>query len=163
MHRVLVPGGAILIAGEPTRLGHRLAGVSKLAARTAFRAASLAPGLRRIRRDRAPAITREERILRDLEYEVDLHTFRPRDVASWAEAAGFLSVRVETEELLASLFGWAVRTIEGQARDGLLGRTWARFAYRGWRSLYRVDRLLERVVPPPFFYNLLLYAEKPEP
>jgi ubiquinone/menaquinone biosynthesis C-methylase UbiE len=161
MHRVLAPGGAVLIAGEPTRLGHRLAGVSKLAVRSAFIAAALAPGLRRIRRDRMPAATRQEKILRDLEFEVDLHTFHPHQVAAWAEAAGFGSVRLETEELLASMFGWAVRTIESEARDGLLGPRWARFAYRGWRSLYRVDRLLARVIPPQAFYNLLLYAEKP--
>jgi ubiquinone/menaquinone biosynthesis C-methylase UbiE len=163
MHRVLAPGGAILVAGEPTRVGDRLAGVSKRVARTAFRAAALMPGLRRIRRGRGAAATTEERILRDLELEVDLHTFRPADVTAWAEAAGFISVRVETEELMASLFGWAVRTIEGEAREGLLGRRWARFAYRGWRSLYRLDRLLERVIPPQVFYNLLLYAEKPKP
>jgi ubiquinone/menaquinone biosynthesis C-methylase UbiE len=160
MYRVLAPGGAMLIAGEPTNLGHRLAGVSKFAARTAFRSASLVPGFRRIRKDGSPAATRDERILRDLEFEVDLHTFRPSDVATWAEAAGFDSVRVETEELLASVFGWAVRTIEGEARDGLLGPRWTQFAYLGWRSLYRLDRLLERVVPPQVFYNLLLYAEK---
>jgi ubiquinone/menaquinone biosynthesis C-methylase UbiE len=161
MRRVLRPGGAIFIAGEPTRLGHGLAGVSKLAARTSFRVAALVPGLRGIRRGRPPSATPEERILRDLEFEVDLHTFRPRDVASWAEAAGFVSVHLETEELLASMFGWAVRTVEGEARDGLLGRRWAGFAYRGWRSLYGVDRLLERLLPPQLFYNLLLYAEKP--
>lgn len=99
--------------------------------------------------------------MHDLEFEVDLHTFAPATVARWATEAGFADVKIETEELIASMFGWAVRTFEAEVRAGLLGRRWARFAYHAWRSLYRVDDLLRGIVPAGLFYNLLLHAEKP--
>ncbi|HEV3475750.1 MAG TPA: class I SAM-dependent methyltransferase [Actinomycetota bacterium] len=158
--RVVRPGGAVFIAGEPTRWGHRLAEVAKVTARTAWRTAALIPGAD-IRRPAPPAGSEQERILRDLEFEVDLHTFDPGQVVRWAEAAGFTDVRIETEELLASLFGWSVRTMEAEARPGLLGRRWALAAYLGWRGLSAVDRALAAAVPKRFFYNLLLFARKP--
>ena len=160
MWRVLKPGGAVFIAGEPTLWGDRLAGLVKRATRESFRLVASTPGLR-IRREPAPAASEEERAMHDLEFEVDLHTFAPSEVERWATDAGFGEVRIETEELIASLFGWAVRTLEAEVRPGLLGRRWARFAYHAWRTLYRVDDLLRGVVPAPLFYNLLLYAQKP--
>ena len=160
MRRVLNPGGAIFIAGEPTYWGDRLAGLVKTASRDAFRFAASIPGVK-IRRERPPPSSEEERILHELEWDVDLHTFRPSQVEAWAREAGMVGARVETEELIASMFGWAVRTLEAEVRADLLGRRWARFAYRAWRSLYRVDDLLRGVVPRDLFYNLLLYAEKP--
>ena len=165
IHRVLRPGGALFVAGEPTRIGDRLASVPKAAVRTAFRTAARVPVLRRVARDGTPPpppATEEERILRELEFDVDLHTFSPGEVAAWARDAGFTGVRLETEELVSSLFGWAVRTAESEIRPGLLGRRWARFAYRSYVALARVDRALYRVLPKRIFYNLLLYAEKPE-
>lgn len=158
--RVLRAGGSLFIAGEPTRWGHRLAGVAKVAARTAWRTAALLPGAN-IRRPRPPSGSEQERILRDLEFEVDLHTFDPGQVVRWARAAGLHAIRVETEELLASLFGWTVRTLEAEARPGMLGRRWARAAYAGWRGLLTVDRALARALPRRLFYNLLLFARKP--
>ena len=160
MLRVLRPGGALFIAGEPTRWGDRLAGVVKTATRNAFRIAASIPGLR-IGRETPPPASDEERAMHDLEFDVDLHTFRPDEVERWARDAGFAPVRTETEELVASLFGWAVRTLEAEVRPGLLGKRWARFAYRSWRSLYRIDDALRGVIPAKLFYNLLLYAEKP--
>ena len=95
---------------------------------------------------------------------MDLHTFEPDDVGGWAVEAGFRGVRLETEELVSSLFGWTVRTLESQVRPGLLGARWGRFAYGGWRALYRLDQsLLYRLLPARIFYNLLLYGEKPRP
>ncbi len=160
MRRVLRPGGALLIAGEPTRLGDRIAGVAKRAASAGMRAAG------RIRPDllamEAPAETDEERILRALEWHVDLHTFEPAELVDVARAQGLTGVRVETEELVSGLFGWGVRTIEAMARPGLLDERWAWFAYRNWQRLHRFDqRVLYRVVPKRAFYNLLLYAELP--
>ena len=160
MWRVLKPGGAVFIAGEPTLWGDRLAGMVKRATRESFRLVARVPGLN-IRREPAPAPSEEERAMHDLEFEVDLHTFALPDVQRWSREAGFADVRIETEELIASMFGWAVRTFEAEVRPGLLGRRWARFAYRAWRSLYRIDDLLRGVVPSRLFYNLLLYAEKP--
>jgi SAM-dependent methyltransferase len=160
-HRVLRPGGWVLILGEPTEWGHRLAGVAKSAARTAWRGAARLPGLEGIRRPPHEPATEGDRTLRDLEFAVDLHTFDPGRVAGWARKAGFAPVRVETEELLASLSGWAVRTIEAEARPGLLGPWWAHGATLSWRVLSRVDRALGRVVPKRLFYNLLLSGRKP--
>ncbi len=160
MYRVLRPGGVLFIAGEPTLWGDRLAGVAKWAARTSFRLVDRLPGVR-IRREEPAPSTEEDRVLQDLQFDVDLHTFEPKRVEEWLRDAGFDGVRIETEELVASLFGWTVRTIEAEAVPGLLGPRWARFAYRGWRALYRIDDALRGVIPAGLFYNLLLVAEKP--
>jgi ubiquinone/menaquinone biosynthesis C-methylase UbiE len=160
MWRVLRPGGAIFIAGEPTLWGDRMAGVVKVATRESVRLAARLPGVR-IGRDSPPPVSEEDRAMHDLEFDVDLHTFDPSEVRAWARDAGFDEVRIETEELIASMFGWAVRTLEAEVRPGLLGKRWARFAYRAWRSLYRIDDALRGLVPSGLFYNLLLYAEKP--
>jgi ubiquinone/menaquinone biosynthesis C-methylase UbiE len=164
MHRVLRPGGTLLLAGEPTRAGDRLAGLAKRAVVAAFRALELSPRFRSLRRPPAPEpATDEERVLRDLEFAVDLHTFEPSELVAWTRGAGFHEVRIETEELLASLFGWAVRTIEAEIRPGVLGRRWAVAALFGWVWLYRFDQAaLYRVLPKRLFYNLLLHARKPE-
>jgi SAM-dependent methyltransferase len=160
-YRVLRPGGALLVAGEPTQVGDRLARRAGRVASGAFALVDRAwPGLRRPAQTGEPR-SEDDRVLRDLEFEVDLHTFDPATVAGWARAGGFTGVRVQTEELLSSLFGWLVRTVEAEARPGLLGARWAWFAYRSYLRLYRADRLLARVVPRPWFYNLLLYAERP--
>ncbi len=161
MRRVLQPGGALLLAGEPTRLGDRIAGVAKRAASAGMRLAErVRPGT--VAPPAPEPMTDAERTLRDLEWHVDLHTFEPAELAAVAEHAGFTRVRVETEELVAGMFGWAVRTIEARARPGLLDARWAWFAYRNWLRLYRFDRdVLYRVVPKRAFYNLLLYGERP--
>jgi SAM-dependent methyltransferase len=147
--RVLRPGGAMLVAGEPTVLGDRMAGAL----------GRFVGGVRR--RGEAPR-TDEDRILKELEFAVDLHTFDPATVVRWAGESGFTGVRVQTEELLSSLFGWAVRTAEAEARPGLLPRGWPLFAYRNYLRLYGFDqRVLYRVAPRALFYNLLLYGERP--
>jgi SAM-dependent methyltransferase len=161
MRRVLRPGGAVFIAGEPTLWGDRLAGVVKRVTRASFRAAGSLPGVAIRREAPPPPSSEEERVLHEHEFDVDLHTFQPANVEAWAREAGLDAVRIETEELIASFFGWAVRTLEAEARPDLLGKRWARFAFRTWRSLYRIDDLLRGVVPSGLFYNLLLYAEKP--
>lgn len=163
MHRVLRPGGTLFLAGEPTRAGDRLAGLSKRAVVAAFRVLDRTPRFRSLRRPPAPEpVTDEERVLRDLEFAVDLHTFEPAELEAWTREAGFGPVRTETEELLASLFGWAVRTIEGEIRPGVLGRRWAVVAMFGWVWLYRFDQAaLYRILPKRLFYNLLLHARKP--
>ena len=162
--RVLKPGGTVFVAGEPTRVGDRLARGAGRLVREAYRLAA------RVRPEigHPPANgtrdgeSEDDRILRDLEFEVDLHTFEPAEVAGWARELGFTGVRVESEELLSSLFGWSVRTVEAEARPGLLGPRWAWFAYRNYLRLYRVDERLARLLPPRLFYNLLLVARRPE-
>jgi hypothetical protein len=125
--------------------------------------AARVPGLRDLRRPPGPAPgTEEERVLHDLQWDVDLHTFEPGSVAAWLGEAGFERVRTETEELTATVFGWAVRTLESEVRPELLGRRWAWLAFLGWRGLYRFDQaVLYRVLPKRIFYNLLAAARKP--
>lgn len=162
VHRVLAPGGAILIAGEPTAAGDRLAKtVGRLTYGTYRGAAALVPALRSPEPPAGAELSEDDRILRDLEWAVDLHTFEPEAVRAMAGAAGFDHVRVETEELVSSIVGWAVRTVESQAPPGLLGARWGRAAYRAYLGLYELDqRLLYRVLPRRLFYNLLLSGVK---
>jgi ubiquinone/menaquinone biosynthesis C-methylase UbiE len=162
--RVLKPGGTLVVAGEPTELGERITGVVKQATYRTFRAVTSVPGLTSLRKPSRWESGGSERdaVLAGLEHEVDLHTFRPRDVARMAELAGLTEVDVVTEELTANWFGWAVRTIEGSVRPGVLGTRWAFGAYNGYLRLTALDeRLLQRFVPDPLFYNLVLHARKP--
>jgi len=162
-YRVLAPGGTLLIAGEPTRLGDRIAGVVK---RATWRGFSALTSLERLAHLRRPGVVESGGSARDaalasLEHEVDLHTFVPADVEAMARTVGFAPVRVVTEELLANWVGWVVRTIEGSIAPGVLGERWAFGAYNTWRRLSRLDRALERVVPAPLFYNMILHARRP--
>jgi ubiquinone/menaquinone biosynthesis C-methylase UbiE len=160
VHRVLAPGGAMFFAGEPTRLGDRMAGLAKRATAGATKVVGrIRPDL--VKPPAPPPTSEDERILRDLEFAVDLHTFDPREVERQSRDVGFVNVRTETEELASSLVGWAVRTLESRVRPGLLGSRWGEFAYRTYLMLYDLDqRYLYRVVPKRAFYNLLLYGEK---
>jgi SAM-dependent methyltransferase len=160
VHRVLRPGGVMFFAGEPTRLGNALAGYAKRAAtRGTDLAGRLDPGL--VKAAPPPPRNDDDRILRDLEFEVDLHTFEPSVMERACREIGFARVRTETEELVSSLVGWAVRTLEARVRPGVLGERWARFAYRMYLALYGLDqRYLYPVLPKRAFYNLLLYGEK---
>jgi SAM-dependent methyltransferase len=156
--RVLAPGGAVLFAGEPTRRGDRRARAVGRATAGLVRTAALAvPALR----SPPPPSSRDERLVRELEWDVDLHTFDPAEMATLARGVGFTSVRVETEELVASVWGWAVRTFESEVPPARLGWGWATFAYRTWLALYALDhRVLYPVLPKSWFYNLLLSGEK---
>jgi len=164
LYRVLAPGGAVLLAGEPTRAGDRMARATGRFTHTAVqRLARLSPSLGGAPRN-APAThpTDDERIVRALEWEVDLHTFEPAELVEAARRAGFERVRVETEELVSSIVGWAVRTIEAEVPAERLGRRWPSLAYRTYLALYALDqRVLYPVLPKRWFYNVLVYAEKP--
>ncbi|MFA9444932.1 methyltransferase domain-containing protein [Egicoccus sp. AB-alg6-2] len=163
MHRILKPGGTLVIAGEPTEIGDKVSWFVKRNTYRAFRAATALPGLTQYRK---PSIveaggTVEDATLAGLEYEVDLHTFRPGDVEKMARLAGFREARVVTEELTANWVGWAVRTIEGAMRPGVLGMRWAFAAFNAYTRLHRFDdRVLARFVPRDVFYNLILHATK---
>ncbi|MDP8956168.1 MAG: class I SAM-dependent methyltransferase [Actinomycetota bacterium] len=158
VHRVLRPGGAVWILGEPSFLGDRMARAAGWATGKAMRtAARLIPRLRK------PAVEsdgEDERILRELEWNVDLHTFVPLDAATMTERVGFRHVRVETEELLSSIVGWTVRTVEAEVPPGFLGKRWARAAYQAYVRLSGIDRALYRWLPKDLFYNVLLYGQK---
>jgi ubiquinone/menaquinone biosynthesis C-methylase UbiE len=163
IHRVLAPGGEVLIAGEPTRTGDRLArGVGGLTWKAWRAAARIVPALRKSDPPDGEPPSDDARLMRDLEWKVDLHTFDPSELERMARGAGFEGVRVETEELVSSLVGWAVRTIEAEAPPELLGVRWAAFAYRSYLALSELDRrMLYKVLPKEWFYNALLHARKP--
>ncbi len=166
MHRVLKPGGRLVIAGEPTELGDKLSWMVKRTTYRAFRAVTAVPGLSDLRKPsiREAGGSPEDEALAALEHEVDLHTFRPKDVEHLTRIAGFDEVEVLTEELTANWFGWAVRTIEGSIRPGVLGLRWALTALHGYTALHRFDdAVLARVVPRSLFYNLILHARKAGP
>ena len=160
-HRVLVPGGWVVFAGEPSRFGDRLAAFPKRGAnamaplwRRALRAAPLPP----------PAPSANGSTNGDdhrLEEVVDIHAFVPGELERFARAAGFTDIRVRGEELLANWFGWFNRALEASANPDDVPMLWRQYAFHGYLLLQRVDRrLLEPRLPPAIFYNLLLAARR---
>jgi ubiquinone/menaquinone biosynthesis C-methylase UbiE len=155
--RVLRPGGTLAFCGEPSRYGDLMAAIPK---RTAL---LTAPLWRRLvgasARDRQ---AEEEDGGHDLEPEVDVHAFSPGDLRRFCEAAGLVEVRVRGEELLASIHGWTVRTLEASAEPDQVPFGWRRFAFRSYLALQRLDnQVLEPRLPPQLFYNLLISARRP--
>jgi ubiquinone/menaquinone biosynthesis C-methylase UbiE len=155
LERVLRPGGRLVLAGEPTRTGDRIAGVFKAAARGGVRLAAAVAGAERVLAERPPPPAAAA-----LEAEVDLHCFTPPELEARARAAGFVEVRSFTEELTANWFGWTTRTVEALLRPGLLPPGYPWFAYRTWKALYGLDELARHVVPKGWFYNCVLTGTK---
>ncbi len=155
--RVLRPGGVVAFCGEPSRYGDRLSSVPKrgaLAVAPLWRALVGASA----RNGNGGPPGEEDR----LEQVVDVHAFTPGDLSEHAAAAGLLDVRVGGEELAASLFGWANRTLEATADPTEVPWAWRVYAYRGYLLLQRLDRsLLEPHLPAALFYNLLVSARAP--
>jgi SAM-dependent methyltransferase len=161
-HRVLKPGGRILFAGEPSRVGDRIAAIPKRGA------VALAPAWRRALRAGPPPPPDPDPggssngADHGLEQVVDIHAFAPDDLVRLGRAAGFDDVRVRGEELLANWFGWFNRALEASADPADVPMLWRQYAFRGYLLLQRVDeRLLEPVLPPAIFYNLLVTARRP--
>jgi SAM-dependent methyltransferase len=158
-HRVLRPGGRILFAGEPSRIGDRLAEVPKRGA------SLLAPAWRALLRASPAQIAStdtEDGHDHALESCVDIHAFAPGDLSDLARRSGFGAVEVRGEELLANWFGWLNRGLETTAEPADVPYAWRNYAYHGYLLLQRVDkRLLEPYLPAAIFYNLLLTARKP--
>ncbi len=153
--RVLVPGGTILFAGEPSRGGDRLANVPKRLA------AAAAPLWRRAIGARCAPRARDGEPDAALEGVVDVHAFAPAELSRAARRAGLEQVRVSGEELLANWFGWTNRTLEASADPGDVPWAWRLYAYRGYLLLQELDRrLLEPRLPAAVFYNLMLTARK---
>ena len=161
MLRVLKPGGRFVIAGEPTRIGHAYARRLGHATWIATKAITHLPPLRE-RYARPKEELDESSRAAALEAVVDLHTFDPAELAATARAAGATEVRTHTEELTAALLGWPVRTIEAGVKEGALGMRWAMFAFSSWKRLSLIDeKVLSRVVPQKFFYNVGITGVKP--
>jgi len=158
-HRVLRPGGRIVFAGEPSRVGDLLAAWPKRGA------AALAPLWRTaLRVSPAPPMpATEEGAVEDhrLERLVDIHSFMPRELARLARKAGFDQVKVRGEELVANWFGWFNRALEASADPRQVPMLWRQYAFHGYLILQRLDgQILEPLLPPEMFYNLLLAARR---
>ncbi|HUE26280.1 MAG TPA: class I SAM-dependent methyltransferase [Solirubrobacteraceae bacterium] len=157
-HRVLAPGGMIVFAGEPSRTGDRLASVPKRGAN------ALAPIWRALLRAAAAPEDAHGHDAHDHELErlVDIHAFAPGDLIGLAKRARFTDVKVRGEELVANWFGWFNRALEASADPAQVPMLWRQYAFHGYLALQRVDeRVLEPLLPPAVFYNLLLAARKP--
>ena len=155
--RVLRPGGTLAFCGEPSRYGDLLAALPKRSALLA------APVWRRLMGASARRYEAEsDPNGHGLEAEVDVHAFSPGDLRRLCRTAGLESVRVRGEELLASIHGWTVRTLESTADPDDVPWGWRRFAFRSYLALQRVDQgVLEPRLPPELFYNLLVSARRP--
>ncbi|TMK70237.1 MAG: class I SAM-dependent methyltransferase [Actinobacteria bacterium] len=154
--RVLRPGGAIVFCGEPSRYGDLLAVLPKRGAQLAAPLWRLALGASARKPDAA-----ENGDGHELEPEVDVHAFAPSLLDRTLADAGFKEVRIGGEELLANVYGWAVRTLEHTAEPDEVPYRWRELAFRGYIALQRVDTaLLEPRLPPSIFYNLVLSARK---
>ncbi len=157
-HRVLRPGGRVVFAGEPSRLGDRIAAVPKRGA------LMLAPAWRRLVGARPTPVPRAGDHDHDHELErfVDVHAFEPGQLERHARLAGFRDIRVRGEELTANWFGWFNRALEASAEPADVPLLWRRYAFHGYLALQRLDEaLLEPLLPPAIFYNLLLSARRP--
>jgi ubiquinone/menaquinone biosynthesis C-methylase UbiE len=155
--RVLRPGGRVVFAGEPSRVGDRLASWPKT---LAFKASPL--WRRLMRASEAGDHGRHGGADPLLETMVDVHAFVPEDLERAARASGLVDVNVRGEELLANWFGWANRTLEATADPDTVPWAWKVYAYRGYLALQAVDRaLLEGRLPAAIFYNLMISARRP--
>jgi ubiquinone/menaquinone biosynthesis C-methylase UbiE len=157
-HRVLRPGGKLLFAGEPSRVGDRIAAYPKRAA------TRVAPVWRALLRARPAAEGWSDGGAENhqLESSVDVHAFVPGDLSTFAKDAGFTGVDVIGEELLANWFGWTNRALEASADQADVPHWWRQYAFRGYIALQAVDRtVLETRLPPAIFYNLMMAATKP--
>ncbi|HKH41147.1 MAG TPA: class I SAM-dependent methyltransferase [Solirubrobacterales bacterium] len=156
--RVLRSGGTVAFCGEPSRYGDFLAAIPK---RTALLAAPL--WRRAMRASQRHEYPDAESNGHSLEGEVDVHAFSPGELRRFCATAGLIDARVRGEELLASIHGWTVRTLEATAEPDEVPWRWRNFAFRSYLALQRLDnQVLEPHLPPELFYNLLVAASKPE-
>jgi SAM-dependent methyltransferase len=154
-HRVLRPGGRIVFAGEPSRVGDRLAALPKRGA------VLVSPFWRRLMRADPAVPGSEGPEDHELERCVDIHAFAPGDLGRFARGAGFAEVKVRGEELVANWFGWFNRALEASADPPTVPMLWRRYAFNGYLLLQQVDQhVLEPRLPPAIFYNLLITARK---
>src|SRR3954454_18376616 len=159
--RVLKPGGVFFFAGEPSRVGDRIAAYPK------HGASALSPVWRTLMRAQ-PASDHHHHGNGNgqpddhaLEAFVDVHAFTPEELAEFARTARFDDIKVRGEELLANWFGWANRTLEASADPQTIPWAWRQYAYRGYLLLQQLDsRLLEPRFPARVFYNLMLTGTK---
>jgi ubiquinone/menaquinone biosynthesis C-methylase UbiE len=157
--RVLKPGGRFVFAGEPTKIGDFYA--RKLGQFTWFLTTRVTklPALSGWRRPQEELD--ESSRAAALEAVVDIHTFDPSELESWARGAGAQDVHAVTEEFAAALAGWPIRTFEAAVPQEKLTVRWRLFAYKLWLRLSAVDKkLLSKVLPRELFYNVMITGTK---
>ncbi|GAA3035495.1 class I SAM-dependent methyltransferase [Gordonia defluvii] len=158
--RVLKPGGRFVFAGEPSTIGDFYARWLSRATWYVTTNVTRIPALAGWRRPQAELD--ESSRAAALEAVVDIHTFDPDDLAGIARKAGAAKVDTATEEFAAAMLGWPVRTVEAAVPPDKLSWGWARFAFGGWRGLSWLDeKVLRKIVPPKFFYNVIVTGTKP--
>jgi SAM-dependent methyltransferase len=155
--RVLRPGGTLAFCGEPSQYGDVIAAAPKRGAQL------MAPLWRRVvGAPERPPQARDGRYGDELEWKVDVHSFAPGQLGQLVRDAGFGDVRIRGEELLSSIYGWTLRSLEATADPERVPWSWQSFAFRSYLALQRLDTdLLEPRLPPALFYNLVLSARKP--
>ena len=157
LRRVLRPGGTLAFCGEPSRYGDSLAALPKRGG------AALGPLWRRALR--AGPRVEDPHAAHDgheLEPEVDVHSFAPGELCSMLREAGFDAVSVRGEELVSSMYGWWLRSLEGTAEPDEVPWAWRAFAFRSYLAVKRLDAaVLEPRLPAYLFYNLVLSARVP--
>ncbi|MFT4125226.1 MAG: methyltransferase domain-containing protein [Gordonia sp. (in: high G+C Gram-positive bacteria)] len=158
--RVLKPGGRFLFAGEPSTIGDFYA---RWMSRATWFATTNLTKLGPLQAWRRPQAELDESSrAAALEAVVDIHTFDPDELAGIARSAGADRVETATEELAAAMLGWPVRTFEAAVPPEKLGWGWAGFAFGGWKRMTWLDEnVLRKVVPPRFFYNVIVTGVKP--
>jgi SAM-dependent methyltransferase len=160
--RVLAPGGTLAFMGEPSRMGNRLAAAPKRLGLLAAPAWRRLLGVEDKRNGTGNAAANggqsaDER----LEPWVDVHVFSPRELQAKAEQAGFVDVRVSGEELIASTYGWLLRSLQADSDPERVPSAWHLFAFRSYLALQWLDgNVLESRLPAACFYNLLISARK---
>jgi ubiquinone/menaquinone biosynthesis C-methylase UbiE len=159
--RVLKPGGRFIFAGEPSTIGDFYA---RWLSRATWAATTKITRFGPLQDWRRPQAELDESSrAAALEAVVDIHTFDPSDLERMSTSAGAVNVKTATEEFAAAMLGWPVRTFEAAVPPEKLGWGWARFAFGGWKRLTWVDEnILRKVVPPKFFYNVIITGTKPE-
>jgi ubiquinone/menaquinone biosynthesis C-methylase UbiE len=159
--RVLKPGGRFLFAGEPSTIGDSYA---RWMSRATWYLTTNITKLGPLQSWRRPQEELDESSrAAALEAVVDIHTFDPDELAGIARAAGAEGVDTATEEFAAAMLGWPVRTFEAAVPAGKLGWGWAGFAFGSWKRLTWLDEnVLRKIVPPKFFYNVVVTGTKPQ-
>ncbi|NMO01952.1 methyltransferase domain-containing protein [Gordonia sp. TBRC 11910] len=158
--RVLKPGGRFVFAGEPSTIGDFYA---RWISRATWYATTNITKLGPLQSWRRPQAELDESSrAAALEAVVDIHTFDPDELAGIARSAGAADVNTATEELAAAFLGWPVRTFEAAVPPEKLGWGWGRFAFGGWKKLSWLDEnVLRKIVPPKYFYNVMVTGTKP--
>jgi ubiquinone/menaquinone biosynthesis C-methylase UbiE len=162
--RVLAPGGTIAFMGEPSRRGDRLAALPKRIGLLAAPAWRMLMGAE-LSRNGESSMPRPNGELDDRELEpwVDVHVFDPDELRALAARARFVDVRISGEELVASTYGWLLRSLQADTDPSDVPSAWHQFAFRSYLALQWFDgNVLEPRLPAGLFYNLLLSARKPD-